>query len=174
MTFHHPETLLQSLGVLQPGMQVADFGCGPGYFVIALAKLVGENGKVFAVDVLQSALDAARHRAEKFALSNISFIRADLEQLGATGIADGSVGCVVLATTLFQSEKKSDILKEAKRILQSGGFCVIIEWNPHAALATGAHKISREDLLTLLEKEGFSLEKEFPVDAYHYGLLLHT
>jgi len=44
-------------------MTVADIGCGRGYFSLALAELVGERGRVFAVDLQQRMLDLMLRRA---------------------------------------------------------------------------------------------------------------
>lgn len=169
--FLNPEGILQSLGILTPGMQVADLGCGAGYFSVAFAQLVGDTGRVYAVDVLQTALDSVERRAKQMGATNITTVRANLEKVGATGLPDHSVHLALLATVLFQSENKQEMLKEAKRILQKGGFLVIIDWDPQASIGAGSYKISKKDVLDLAAQTGFTLQKEFPVDAYHYGLL---
>ena len=46
---HDPKKILG--GYIEPGQTVLDIGCGPGTFSIAMAKMVGESGKVIAVDV---------------------------------------------------------------------------------------------------------------------------
>lgn len=60
---HNSATLLAPH--VREGMIVADIGCGMGYFSIALAALVGDAGKVIAVDVQQEMLDRTRKRAER-------------------------------------------------------------------------------------------------------------
>jgi len=42
--------ILEEVGI-KPGFHVLDFGCGPGSYIIPLAKLVGESGKVYAMDI---------------------------------------------------------------------------------------------------------------------------
>ena len=50
----HPKALLQSFG-LQAGNFMADIGCGPGFFTIPAAEIVGPNGKVYAADMVGGA-----------------------------------------------------------------------------------------------------------------------
>ena len=59
MPFLHPSIASQYLEIL-PGMRIADFGCGSGHWTIILARAVGPSGKVFAVDVQETALEATR------------------------------------------------------------------------------------------------------------------
>ena len=63
-----------------PGMYVLDVGCGPGRLTIPLARAVGENGCVVAIDVQTGMLERARARAEAAKLTNIRFVRAAIEQ----------------------------------------------------------------------------------------------
>ena len=58
---HNPHAILSPY--VTTGMTVLDFGCGMGLFAIALAKLVGETGKVIAVDLQQQMLDVLVKRA---------------------------------------------------------------------------------------------------------------
>lgn len=169
--FLNPEGIIQDLHILAAGMQVADLGCGAGYFSVVLGQMVGDTGRVYAVDIQQSALDSVARRARQMGLGNIELIRANLEKAGATRLPNASLSMVLLATVLFQSDKKEGILKEAKRILQKGGFLVIIDWDPQASIGAGSYKISKQDAITLAGQTGFGFQKEFPVDAYHYGLL---
>ena len=60
---HRPAKIFA--GLVQPGMTVADIGCGMGYFTLALAEIVGDAGKVIAVDVQHQMLDIMQRRAAK-------------------------------------------------------------------------------------------------------------
>jgi SAM-dependent methyltransferase len=62
-----PEKILG--GLIQPGETVADLGCGPGFFTLPMARLVGETGRVIAVDLQAGMLDLLRERAEKAGLT---------------------------------------------------------------------------------------------------------
>lgn len=62
-----PKRLLR--GLVAPGYTAVDLGCGPGYYTLPLAKMVGESGRVIAVDVQEGMLAQLRVRAEKAGLS---------------------------------------------------------------------------------------------------------
>lgn len=174
MSFLNPDSILKTIGIIQPGMKVGDFGCGAGYFSTAIARGVGEGGEVFAVDVQSSALEITQRKARAQGLENIEFIRADLERPGSTGISQGSLGAVLLATILFQSDKKREILEESKRLLEQNGRLIIIDWNPSSPMGPEGRKAPKEEIIELAKSVGFTLEREFNVDAYHYGLLFRS
>lgn len=66
--FHKPAVMLGDY--VQAGMTVMDIGCGMGYFTLGLAELVGEAGKVIAVDLQQEMLDIMSKRATKKGLAH--------------------------------------------------------------------------------------------------------
>jgi ubiquinone/menaquinone biosynthesis C-methylase UbiE len=129
--FLDSQKIVSALGV-RAGQHVADLGCGTGYFSIELARAVGKDGVVSAVDIMQEPLDSVRARSESLGLGNIRAIRANLEVLGGTAIPDNSQDLALLANTLFQSQKKDAILAEAVRILKPGGRLVVIDWKKGA------------------------------------------
>src|ERR687885_2285006 len=57
-----PEATLRAAGVAS-GQTVVDVGCGPGYFTLPAAELVGPRGKVYGVDVQPEMVEACRQRA---------------------------------------------------------------------------------------------------------------
>ena len=66
---HNPQKILG--GYIEPGQTVLDVGCGPGAFSIAMAKMVGELGKVIAVDVQEEMLQIVREKAAQRGLEPI-------------------------------------------------------------------------------------------------------
>jgi len=67
--FHNPEKMLSPY--VREGMNVADIGCGLGYFSLGLARIVKKSGKVLAIDIQQQMLERLRKRAGKSGLSEI-------------------------------------------------------------------------------------------------------
>ena len=79
--FLHPKKAIEEFGI-KKGMKIADFGCGAGYFSISMAEVVGEKGKIYALDVLKTALELVRSRAKIKSLLNVETIWSNLEVLG--------------------------------------------------------------------------------------------
>lgn len=61
--FQKPEKILQ--GLVCEGQRVADIGCGMGFFAIAMVRIVGESGRVLAIDLQSEMLEVLRRRAER-------------------------------------------------------------------------------------------------------------
>ena len=84
---HNPKKMFG--GLINPGDTVIDIGCGPGTFTNELAKLVGEEGRVIAVDMQQEMLDQALLKAERNGLdTRITFHCCTQDGLGLSKKAD--------------------------------------------------------------------------------------
>lgn len=176
MPFLHPSIVSQYLEIL-PGMRVADFGCGSGHWAIILGRAVGPSGKVFAVDVQESALEATRAQARSSHLGNIETIRANVEIPGATAIKDATVDAVMISNMLFQADEKAHVAAEAARILKPGGRVFLIDWETDGEPLTPslgpprAQRVTRQNAEQLFTSEGFRFEKEFNAGSHHYGII---
>lgn len=170
--FVRPEEVINQLDVLE-NASVADFGCGSGFFSLAFAKAVGKSGRVYALDILPSSLEAVASRAKALGLSNVTAKRVNLEREGGSGLPDNSLDWVIVKDVLFQNKGKETMLWEAYRVLKSGGFLFIMEWNDMEA-SFGPElllRISREKLIEMLSERGFSLVKDISAGDYHYALV---
>ncbi len=170
--FLNPQKILAELEIQAPA-KIADFGCGHGYFSIPLAKIVGDEGLIYAVDVLQDALNEVISKAQGLGIKNIETIRGNLEIPGGSKIPDNSCDMVLLANILYQSQKKADIIKEANRVVRPGGNLTIIDWQTTGQnlTADSGWRISQEEAQRLAEENNFSLERTFDAGQYHYGLV---
>ena len=157
---------------LQEGMKVADFGCGSGYFTLLVARKVGKNGMVYAIDIVDSALDSVRSTAKIYSLLNIETIRGDLEREKGSTLPDKSVDVVLIANILFQAKDRRGVINEAKRVAKEKGKVVIIEWSSDSAIGPPRNsRISKEEMKELASSAGLAIEKEFDAGGSHYGLV---
>jgi ubiquinone/menaquinone biosynthesis C-methylase UbiE len=112
-----------SIGI-RKGMTVVDVGCGQGGFTASVAKLVGERGKVLAVDVSDEYLTEFTERLERYGVKNrVTFIRADgtsLEDVISDGVADVVTGFRLLEE-LKRCEDMPRIIGEMVRVAKDGG-----------------------------------------------------
>lgn len=111
--FSPPEKILQEAGV-KPGHHVLDFGCGPGSFSLAAARLVGGTGKVYALDIHPLALKNVQRKSEKKGLRNIEVIPSDC----ATGLPDQSLDVVLLYDVYHELKAHDAVLAELSRVLK--------------------------------------------------------
>ncbi len=168
----NPEEVIKEIDI-KSGMIVADFGCGAGYFTIPIAKLVKNSGKVFAVDVLKSALGSVISKAKLFGLLNIETLRANVEIVGGSKIKDGSVDLVILANILFQCNDYDSVINEAKRITRENGKIVIIDWIPDKVPLGPKFErcLSEEDVKKLSIRNGLKIIKKLNTNSRHYGMI---
>ncbi|TRZ79861.1 class I SAM-dependent methyltransferase [bacterium] len=170
--FLNPEKLLKDLKIIEPGFVVADFGCGAGYFSLPLAALVGKEGVVNAVDVLENVLKVILSRAKAAGHFNLKTIHANLEKENGSNLSNSSQDAVFMANVLFQSQQKEAIIDEAVRITKINGYIVIIDWLPDSYFKTDqGWRIEPEKLKQILEKKKLKFNQEFQPDDYHYGLI---
>lgn len=152
---------------------VADFGTGSGFYALALAKRVGNSGRVYAVDVQKELLTKLANKAKEDRLGNLEIVWADIDQLGGTKLADSSLDAVVISNVLFQSEHRENLAKEALRVLKHGGEALIIDWaDSYGGLGPKAdHIFKASNAEVLFTKNGFGLVKNFDAGEHHWGLL---
>jgi ubiquinone/menaquinone biosynthesis C-methylase UbiE len=170
--FMDPQKIVKSLGVDRDQV-VADFGAGAGYFAIPLAKLVLPKGKVYAIDILPSAMEVLQKKADIENIANIEFIQADLENDHSTDISDSSVDLALVVNTLFQISNKANLFREAKRILKANGKLVVVDWAPGNIIVgpADAERVSPDQVRVAALINGFKEIKYWLPDAYHYGFV---
>lgn len=164
-----PPAILTTFGIAE-GMVVSDLGCGTsGHFVFPAARMVGPNGKVYAVDILKSALAGIESRRKLEGATNVEEVWADIEVYGGTKIPEGSADRAILVNV----RAKPGMMKEAWRELKSGGELLVVEWKPTAAPFGPPTKDRRaaDAVKADAAQLGFVLKKEFDAGQYHYGLI---
>jgi ubiquinone/menaquinone biosynthesis C-methylase UbiE len=107
---------------IEEGMTVVDYGCGPGRYTTRFAGLVGEKGKVYAVDIHELAIEAVKKKMEKRNLRNIEPVLAEGYN---SGLHDNIADVICAIDMFFGIKNPTDFLKELKRITKSDGILVI-------------------------------------------------
>ena len=170
--FTDPEKNLEQFD-LQKGMRVADFGSGSGFYATTAARLVGDKGKVFAVDIQKDLLTRLKKDAAGKKLLNIEIIWGDLEKAGGAKLKDGSVDRAIISNLLFQIGEKENLVKEAARALKPNGKVLAIDWTDSFGGLGPQEKdvFGKAAAQTLFETAGFVLERTIAAGAHHYGLV---
>lgn len=112
-----PENTLRRIGV-SPGHTFLDFGCGPGSFSMAAARLVGPAGKVYALDVNPLTVRRVQKNAEKESLKNITAISAD----NPSGLPSHSVDVAFLHDVLHLLADTPSVIAGLHRALKREGW----------------------------------------------------
>ncbi|MCK5021742.1 MAG: methyltransferase domain-containing protein [Candidatus Pacebacteria bacterium] len=172
MSFTDPQNNIDQFD-LDKGMIVADLGAGIGSYSIVIAKKVGDEGKVYAVEVQKELLSKISHLAGAEHLFNVETVWGDIEKIGGTKLGDASVDAVVISNVLFQTENKDNLIKEAYRILRDGRKVLVIEWIDSAGGLGPLDEqvLSSGEVKDIFLKNFFELEKDIDAGDNHYGLI---
>jgi ubiquinone/menaquinone biosynthesis C-methylase UbiE len=108
---------------IREAMTVVDYGCGPGRYTTRFAKLVGANGRVYAVDVHRLAIQAVQRKMDRENLRNITPV---LARGYSTEIPDAAANAVCALDIFFGVADPSAFLREIHRITKPEG-CLIID-----------------------------------------------
>ena len=126
--FQNPKKILGPY--IQEGMSVLDMGCGPGFFSIEIAKLVGKTGKVIAVDLQKGMLDIIAKKITGTELEcRISLHKCCETEIGVTGKID-------FATAIYmvhEVKNISGLFSEFSTIIKPGGKLFILEPKFHVS-----------------------------------------
>lgn len=171
MAFLVPSEIVKNLSI-EEGMIVADIGSGSGAFVTPLASFVGNNGRVYAIDINKEVLVKVKKDAISSGLSNVEIIWGDAEQFGGTKLADGSVDFVVVSNILFQTENKKSLIEEVRRILKLKGKVAVIDWTgSFGGLGPKESTVfSLASAQKLFTDFSFAEYNKFDAGDYHYGI----
>ncbi len=165
----NPMEILKRVGVSEE-MKVADMGCGTsGHFVFPAARMVGAGGKVYAVDLLKSALNGVESRRKMEAVVNVEGVWSDIEVYGGTKIPDKSLDVVLLVN----NQPNEAMLKESARLVKDGGKLAIVDWEKVAAPFGPPTKdrLDKEATKQQVVALGFKSAEEFKAGPYHFGFI---
>jgi ubiquinone/menaquinone biosynthesis C-methylase UbiE len=127
---HNPQNILG--GYIEPGQTVLDLGCGPGTFSLAMAKMVGELGKVIAVDVQEEMLQIVREKAVQQGLeSRIVTHKSGPDRIGLSEKVDFALAFYMV----HEVSNAEAFLNEVASALKPKGKLLIVEPKMHVSAA---------------------------------------
>jgi ubiquinone/menaquinone biosynthesis C-methylase UbiE len=155
--FVNPDTKLTIAG-LKAGQNVLEVGCGPGFFTIPAARIVGDEGHVYALDVNPVAVEHVRRKIGREGLTNVQVILADATQ---TGLPGESIDVVFLFAVIHAFQNVSEVMREMHRVLKTSGMLSIQSRWPEGKLLDA---VSANELFHLREKADgvFKFQKDEP------------
>ncbi len=143
---HNPQKILRPY--IHEGMTVLDLGCGPGYFTLDIAKMVGATGKVIAADLQEGMLEKLRAKIGRERNGqNIVLRRCTETEIGTTEAVD----FILMFYVFHEISHPSDLLRQLTRILKKNGKVLISEPKFH---------VSRKEFsgtISLVREAGFGV-----------------
>jgi SAM-dependent methyltransferase len=142
------------------GSTVADLGAGSGYFTVRLARAVGNNGKVYAVDIQAGMLTLLQQAVSRQRLTNVIPVLAtpDDPRLPAE-----SLDLVLMVDVYHELSAPQVTLGHLKRALKPGGRLVLLEYRAEdpAVPILPEHKMTKAQVKLEVEHEGFRQQRVY-------------
>jgi arsenite methyltransferase len=163
------------VGEFQQGDSVLDIGCGAGVDLCVASLLVGENGKVFGVDITPAMVEKAKKNANQAGLSNITVYENSMENLP---IKNNSVKIVISNGAINLALSKEAVFSEIFRVLVNGGHLYFSDMikdennfettccNNESWADCVAGTLRSDDLIQIMEKVGFVKVKQLSINNY--------
>jgi ubiquinone/menaquinone biosynthesis C-methylase UbiE len=145
---------------LKPGQMVCDMGCGNGFYTLRMAKAVGPEGQVYAVDIQPEMLSLLEKRAQAGKLKNIKPI---LGTLVDPKLPTGELDLILLVDVYHEFSHPVHMLKAMRKALKPHGRLALVEFrleDPEVPIKL-LHKMSKEQILKELPPNGFKLVEEY-------------
>ena len=115
--------LIRAAGI-KSGSYVADIGSHEGYMTFKLSTVVGESGRVYAVDVDQHKLDKLAEIAKTRKVMNIATLKGDYDD---PKLPPNSLDAAIILDTYHEMKQHDTVLAHVKAALRNGGSLVICE-----------------------------------------------
>lgn len=145
---------------LKPGQVIADVGCGNGYHSLMMARLVGETGKVYGVDIQQEMLTMLKKRAADAGVDNVVPV---LGKFWDPNLPANSIDVALIVDAYHEFSHPARMLRGIYKALKPDGVVVFLEYrteDPKVPIKR-LHKMSKAQVDKELTANGFKLVKSF-------------
>ena len=153
---------------LRKGTRIADVGSGTGFFALPAGRIVGPEGRVYAVDLSPEMLEDLQSKLGREPRSNVEAIRSTEDRIP---LSDASVDFAFLACVLHELDGPGTLL-ECRRILVPTGRLGVVDWKKEE-MEFGppkAHRLDLDQARAILGDAGFRPTRTFEAGRYHYGI----
>lgn len=160
-----PNQVIDKLAI-KPGARVADLGAGGGYFTWYLAAAAGPQGKVYAVDIDETALGMIQREMTRRGATNVVPIRAEPTDAKLPEPVDLVFSC----DTYHHMQNRVAYFNALARYLRPDGRVAIVDFHPHG-LFSGllGHGTAKEEVRREMEAAGYRLIADYDfIDRQHF------
>lgn len=159
-----PDAMLE--GLVLPGMTVLEPGCAMGYFTLPLARLVGDSGRVIAVDIQEAMLQGLQKRAAKAGLSSRIESRLASEQCDVYADLTGTVDVALGLFMVHETPDAPAFLQRLAATLKPGGKFLLAEPRFHVSSE------EFEKTIAAASRAGFLLSERSRTRTQHLALFI--
>jgi ubiquinone/menaquinone biosynthesis C-methylase UbiE len=167
--WQNPESILTAAG-LQEGMTFMDIGCGQGFFTIPAAKVVRNQGRIYALDVNPANIDRLREKLSDEGLNNVIVNTGKAEDLVLCG---SCADIVFFGIALHDFENPLRVLTNAHVMLKESGRLVDLDWKKEQMnFGPPLHiRFDEKKAGQLIESAGFKVQSIASSGLYHYMII---
>jgi len=180
--FHHgrsskqildPNRVLSVTG-LKKGDTFLDAGSGDGYMSFTAFEIVGDEGKVYAVDAWEESINKFKEKIEKENIGTIEAMVADITQ--KIPVADEIIDILYMGNVLHgfvENDEVETVMEEIKRVIKQGGSFAVVEFKKEEATHGPplSVRLSPDDVAKIVQNYGFEVNNVEEVGKYHYILI---
>lgn len=145
---------------LKPGMVVCDLGCGNGYWTLPMARDVGPEGRVLAVDIQREMLQKLRVRAARVKIENIEPVLGAIDD---PRLPAGEIDLLLMVDVYHEFSHPESMLWSIRRSLKPEGVIALLEYreeDPTVPIKP-RHKMSKKQIIKEYEANGLKLVREY-------------
>lgn len=148
-----PQRVIDALEI-KPGQTIVDLGAGSGYYSFRIAALVGERGKVLAVDVEPQMLRLIAERATRAGMKNITAVRGAARD---PNLPANSVDLLFMVDVYHELEFPFEVMVKVREALKPAGRVALVEYRAEdpQVMIKPVHKMSERQIVRELEAAGF-------------------
>jgi|Deesub1362B_J571_1020462.scaffolds.fasta_scaffold00010_53 ubiquinone/menaquinone biosynthesis C-methylase UbiE len=160
---HSPEKILSPF--VKKGMKVVDIGSGMGFFTLEIAKMVGPEGRVIAVDLQASMLEVLKRRAEKAGVSDRIETVVSVEDSLRLDRYQSDIDLALLFAVVHEVKDPEGLFQQLYQVIKEDGLIVYAEPKGHVS------QESFSSFIKMAESAGFKVERELKVSLSRAVLL---
>jgi ubiquinone/menaquinone biosynthesis C-methylase UbiE len=145
---------------LKPGQTVCDMGCGNGFYTLKMSRLVGDKGRVLAVDIQPEMLSLLDKQIKGKHIKNVDPV---LSTPIDPGLPEGKVDLILIVDVYHEFSYPEEMLQAMRKSLAPGGRIALAEYrleDPTVPIKL-LHKMSKQQILKEYEPAGYKLAEQY-------------